>query len=194
MNQTSEQQEREAFEAWFEQERTRTWFAAGCDKDRGPIPSEFWAMGIKADWWTGWQARSALAANSGPMPTNADQAAAMALLGEAWLQENAPERLRAATPAPAPAQAQQAHWTPEQVLRTQEIAAELKAKIKHKPLTEQEVAEAVFDYYQHFSDPQAAAEAHFDKDLAMFRLAERACAEAWGVKLAGIGASTGGKP
>lgn len=61
-----------------------------------------------------------------------------------------------------------------------------------KPLTEQEVAEAVFDYYQHFSDPQDAAEACFDKDLAMFRLAERACAEAWGVKLAGIGASTGG--
>ncbi|MGL4649484.1 MAG: hypothetical protein ACRC1H_08740, partial [Caldilineaceae bacterium] len=60
-----------------------------------------------------------------------------------------------------------------------------------EPLTEQEVAEAVFDYYQHFIDPQDAAEACFDKDLAMFRLAERACAEAWGVKLAGIGASTG---
>lgn len=47
-----------------------------------------------------------------PMPTNSDQAAAMSLLGEAWLRANAPERLRATPPAPAPeaapAQAQQA--------------------------------------------------------------------------------------
>lgn len=34
-------------------------------------------------------------ADTVPVPTNADQAALMALLGEAWLREHAPERLRA---------------------------------------------------------------------------------------------------
>lgn len=46
--------------------------------------------------------------NRVPMPTNADQAALMALLGEIWLRDNAPERLR--QPAPAslkPGEAQQ---------------------------------------------------------------------------------------
>jgi len=32
------------------------------------------------------------------MPTTADEAVAMALLGEAWLKENAPDRLRATSP------------------------------------------------------------------------------------------------
>lgn len=35
-----------------------------------------------------------------PMPTNADQAAAMALIGERWLRDNAPERLRESQPKP----------------------------------------------------------------------------------------------
>jgi len=34
------------------------------------------------------------------MPANADEAAAMAILGEAWLKENAPDRLRA-PPSPS---------------------------------------------------------------------------------------------
>lgn len=37
--------------------------------------------------------------DSVPMPQNADQAALMALIGEAWLRNNAPERLK--PPAPA---------------------------------------------------------------------------------------------
>ena len=60
--------------------------------------------------WRAWKARAALAnvqpkgmdGDTVPMPQNADQAAAMALLGERWLRDNAPERLKA-TQAPAPA-------------------------------------------------------------------------------------------
>lgn len=92
----NENQEREAFEAWFEQERTRTWFAAGCDKDRGPIPSEFWAMGIKADWWTGWQARSALAAT----PASADPVCTCPS-GDGSLRWPCPAHPPEATPAQA---------------------------------------------------------------------------------------------
>lgn len=36
------------------------------------------------------------------MPTTADEAAAMALLGEAWLKENAPDRLRPTSPDKPP--------------------------------------------------------------------------------------------
>jgi hypothetical protein len=45
-----------------------------------------------------------------------------------------------------------------------------------EPLTDQEVAEAVFDYYQHFHEAhrQEVAEGHFAKDLAIFRIAEKA--------------------
>lgn len=235
------EQEREAFEAWW--------------------PSVGQTIG-KVAAWEAWQARAALAAKAVPArwklvpvdPTPKMWAAARAvpepvkpypmhyaLVWDAMLD--------AAPPAPAPeatpAQAQQARchycddtgdvhsqtgewrgecnqcpaaalhafknfhrllcerfdyshdekdWQRDQLSLIEFIAARLAAPVAQaeprKPLTEQEVAEAVFDYYQHFIDPQDAAEACFDKDLAMFRLAERACAEAWGVKLTGIRAST----
>lgn len=42
-----------------------------------------------------------------PMPTTEDEAAAMQMLGQAWLEQNAPHRLK---PAPAPADQEAAHW------------------------------------------------------------------------------------
>ena len=72
------------------------------------------------------------------------------------------------------------------------LRAAAKAKPEaQQPMPEPDVAEAVFDYYQHFRDPQDIAEACFGKDLAIFRLAERACAEAWGVKLGASGEKQG---
>lgn len=53
--------ERAAFEAWFEERRLRTWREAGCDKDRGPIPSAAWAAGSRPTMWEGWSARATLA-------------------------------------------------------------------------------------------------------------------------------------
>lgn len=52
-----------------------------------------------------------------PMPTSADEAAMMCLIGEAWLRENAPERLRAAQQEPDSKSrvkriATQMGWTP----------------------------------------------------------------------------------
>jgi hypothetical protein len=57
-----------------------------------------------------------------------------------------------------------------------ELPAAPAAPALAKPLTEQEVAEAVFDYYQHFHEAhrQEVAENNFGKDLAIFRIAERA--------------------
>lgn len=68
--------ERHAFEAWAEQERTRRWFRARRDTDRGPVPSDNWCNGLKTDWWAGWQARATLAA------APAAPAATLAITGE----------------------------------------------------------------------------------------------------------------
>lgn len=59
-----------AFEAWYEQERTRRWLRSRCDSDRGPVPSENWCAGLKSDWLAGWQARAALGITQTKEPIN----------------------------------------------------------------------------------------------------------------------------
>jgi hypothetical protein len=41
------EQDRKEFAVWWEEERLRTWVEYGCDKDRGPFPSEQWSQGYR---------------------------------------------------------------------------------------------------------------------------------------------------
>lgn len=60
--------EEDTFEVWFEQYRMQSWLSAGCDKDRGPQPSEAWGLGSRQSLLRGWLARAALAATQPPSP------------------------------------------------------------------------------------------------------------------------------
>ena len=60
-------------------------------------------------------------------------------------------------------------------------------KAEAKPLTEQRIWDAV-------EHGVVGGIGMPSKAIAVARVIEAACAEAWGVKLAGIGASSGGKP
>jgi hypothetical protein len=70
------QSERKAFEAWWPENKLRTWRVAGCDKDRGPVPSAAWGEGFKADMLIGfqagaaWQARASVAQSEAPKPAS----------------------------------------------------------------------------------------------------------------------------
>lgn len=86
--------EREAFERWAT-ERFKQFSQ--------PVARDFlhgghYVLGSIDRAWETWQARAALAAAPAdrvPIPTDADQAAGMVLVGTAWLKEHAPERLKA---------------------------------------------------------------------------------------------------
>ena len=57
---TDIKKQRAEFNAWWESDRLRTWVEAGCEKDRGPVPTPAWGSGFREHAWSGWlAARSA---------------------------------------------------------------------------------------------------------------------------------------